>query len=163
MRDAVNKPSVLFVCVKNAGKSQMAAGLMRKHAGGTVQVYSAGTSPGRSINELSAEALTEVGVDITEESLNSLTRNWCATSTLWSPSGERLTSTRSPAPVSRVGTPTSRANAASTASNACAWSATTSRGSRIFTLDSKGILCKTHQNMWACGERVGTAPSAATT
>ena len=35
--------------------------------------------------------------------------------------------------------------------------------SRIFTLDSKGILCKTHQNMWACGERVGTAPSAATT
>jgi arsenate-mycothiol transferase len=75
----------------------MAAGLMRKHAGGTVQVYSAGTSPGRSINELSAEALTEVGVDITEESLNSLTRNWCATSTLWSPSGERLTSTRSPA------------------------------------------------------------------
>jgi arsenate-mycothiol transferase len=67
MRDAVNKPSVLFVCVKNGGKSQMAAGLMRKHAGGTVQVYSAGTSPGGSINELSAEALTEVGVDITEE------------------------------------------------------------------------------------------------
>jgi len=39
MTDAVNKPSVLFVCVKNAGKSQMAAGLMSKIAGDAVQVY----------------------------------------------------------------------------------------------------------------------------
>ena len=65
MRDAVNKPSVLFVCVKNGGKSQMAAGLMRKIAGDTVQVYSAGTKPGSAINDLSAQALAEVGVDIT--------------------------------------------------------------------------------------------------
>jgi len=61
------KPSVLFVCVKNAGKSQMAAGLMRQAVGDTVDVYSAGTKPGTAVNVLSAEALAEVGVDITSE------------------------------------------------------------------------------------------------
>src|SRR6185312_16087417 len=58
-------PSVLFICVKNAGKSQMAAGLISKIGGDTVEVYSAGTNPGAEINALSAEALREVGVDIT--------------------------------------------------------------------------------------------------
>lgn len=58
---------MLFVCVKNGGKSQMAAGLMRKIAGSTVDVYSAGTNPGASVNALSAESLLEVGVDITGE------------------------------------------------------------------------------------------------
>jgi arsenate-mycothiol transferase len=61
------RPSVLFVCVKNAGKSQMAAGLMRQVAGENVEVYSAGTKPGTAVNTLSAEALAEVGVDITHE------------------------------------------------------------------------------------------------
>ncbi|MCV7288157.1 low molecular weight phosphatase family protein [Mycolicibacterium wolinskyi] len=61
------KPSVLFVCVKNGGKSQMAAGLMRQVAGDTVDIYSAGTRPGSAINALSAEVLNEVGVDITGE------------------------------------------------------------------------------------------------
>jgi arsenate-mycothiol transferase len=61
-------PSVLFVCVKNAGKSQMAAGLMRKIAGDTLCVYSAGTLPGTAINQLSAKVLLEVGVDISTES-----------------------------------------------------------------------------------------------
>ena len=61
------KPSVLFVCAKNAGKSQMAAGLMRQIAGDTVQVYSAGTKPGAAVNMLSAEVLSEVGVDITDQ------------------------------------------------------------------------------------------------
>jgi arsenate-mycothiol transferase len=60
-------PSVMFVCVKNSGKSQMAAGLMRKLAGDSVQVYSAGTKPGNSVNALSAESLAEVGVDISNE------------------------------------------------------------------------------------------------
>jgi arsenate-mycothiol transferase len=60
-------PSVLFVCVKNGGKSQMAAGLMRRLAGDTVTVHSAGTKPGNAVNELSAQALLEVGVDITDE------------------------------------------------------------------------------------------------
>ncbi|MDW5613892.1 arsenate-mycothiol transferase [Mycobacterium sp. BK558] len=62
-----SKPSVLFVCVKNGGKSQMAAGLMRQLAGDTVHVYSAGTKPGAAINDLSAQALLAVGVDITGE------------------------------------------------------------------------------------------------
>ncbi|CAG7587480.1 arsenate-mycothiol transferase ArsC [Rhodococcus opacus] len=63
----MSRPSVLFVCVKNGGKSQMAAGLMRKVAGDAVEVYSAGTKPGNSVNALSAESLLEVGVDITGE------------------------------------------------------------------------------------------------
>ncbi len=60
-------PPVLFVCVKNGGKSQMATGLMRQVAGDTVTVYSAGTKPGTAVNDLSAQALLEVGVDITCE------------------------------------------------------------------------------------------------
>ncbi|MBT1191205.1 arsenate-mycothiol transferase ArsC [Rhodococcoides kroppenstedtii] len=60
-------PSVLFVCVKNGGKSQMAAGLMRKAAGDDVEVHSAGTAPGNAVNALSAETLLEVGVDLTGE------------------------------------------------------------------------------------------------
>jgi arsenate-mycothiol transferase len=63
----VTGPSVLFVCVKNGGKSQMAAGLMRRLAGGTVEVHSAGTAPGVAVNDLSARALLEVGVDVTGE------------------------------------------------------------------------------------------------
>jgi arsenate-mycothiol transferase len=61
-------PSVLFVCVKNGGKSQMAAGLMRHAAQGLVEVHSAGTEPGTDINALSAQSLLEVGVDIRDES-----------------------------------------------------------------------------------------------
>jgi arsenate-mycothiol transferase len=60
-------PSVLFVCVKNGGKSQMAAGLMREIAGDSVEVHSAGTKPGDGINKLSAESLAEVGIDISAE------------------------------------------------------------------------------------------------
>ncbi|MGY5036037.1 arsenate-mycothiol transferase ArsC [Streptomyces sp. 900116325] len=63
----MHKPSVLFVCVKNGGKSQMAAGLMRKAAGDAVEVHSAGTKPGAAVNALSAQSLLEVGVDITAE------------------------------------------------------------------------------------------------
>lgn len=60
-------PSVLFVCVKNGGKSQMAAGLMRKAVGDAVEVHSAGTKPGGTVNALSAESLLEVGVDLSGE------------------------------------------------------------------------------------------------
>lgn len=60
-------PSVLFICVKNAGKSQMAAGLMRKLAGDALEVHSAGTRPGDLLNPLSAESLSEVGVDISTD------------------------------------------------------------------------------------------------
>ncbi len=67
------RPSVLFVCVKNGGKSQMAAGLMRKAAGDTVAIDSAGTKPGDQINQLSAQVLLEVGVDITDQTPKQLT------------------------------------------------------------------------------------------
>jgi arsenate-mycothiol transferase len=63
----MSTPSVLFVCVKNGGKSQMAAGLMRHAAGDTITVTSAGTQPGTAVNALSAAALAELGVDITTE------------------------------------------------------------------------------------------------
>ena len=63
----VNVPSVLFVCSKNGGKSQLAAGLMKQLAGGAVAVYSAGTKPGKSLNPQAAESLTELGIDITGE------------------------------------------------------------------------------------------------
>ena len=65
--DRTDTPSVLFVCVKNGGKSQMAAGLVRQLAGDTVAVESAGTRPGSSVNALSAASLTEVGVDISDQ------------------------------------------------------------------------------------------------
>ncbi|MBD7950752.1 MULTISPECIES: arsenate-mycothiol transferase ArsC [Oerskovia] len=64
--------SVLFVCVKNGGKSQMAAGLARKIAP-DVQVDSAGTSPGSSLNALSVASLEEVGVDLSGEHPKPLT------------------------------------------------------------------------------------------
>jgi arsenate-mycothiol transferase len=57
-------PSVLFVCVRNGGKSQMAAGLMRAQAGDRVRVHSAGTAPGEKVNALSAQVLAEVGADM---------------------------------------------------------------------------------------------------
>ncbi|MFC7375016.1 MULTISPECIES: low molecular weight phosphatase family protein [unclassified Brachybacterium] len=57
-------PSVLFVCVKNGGKSQMAAALMGARADGEVEVHSAGTKPGSGINALSAEVIAEAGADM---------------------------------------------------------------------------------------------------
>jgi arsenate-mycothiol transferase len=61
------KPSVLFVCVHNAGKSQIAAGLMKRAAGNAIDVYSAGTAPSAAVNELSAQSLLQVGADIGTE------------------------------------------------------------------------------------------------
>jgi arsenate-mycothiol transferase len=64
---ASNKPAVLFVCSKNGGKSQLAAGLMNQLANGSVTVYSAGTKPGKSLNPQAVESLTELGIDISSE------------------------------------------------------------------------------------------------
>lgn len=64
MTSTSSRPSVLFVCVKNGGKSQMAAALMRHLAGDEVEVHSAGTRPGSAVNALSAEAVTELGADM---------------------------------------------------------------------------------------------------
>ncbi|CAB4921346.1 MAG: heat-shock protein HtpX [Actinobacteria bacterium] len=58
------KPSVLFVCVHNAGRSQMAAGFMQHLGNGQVDVLSAGSAPKDSINPIAIEAMAEVGIDI---------------------------------------------------------------------------------------------------
>jgi arsenate reductase len=57
-------PSVLFVCVHNAGRSQMAAGWLRHLAGDAVEVRSAGSAPGDRVNPAAVEAMAEVGIDI---------------------------------------------------------------------------------------------------
>ena len=77
MRSA--RPHVLFICVKNAGKSQMAAGLMQHAAGDAVTVSSAGTQPGAALNELSVASLREVGIDITGEHPKALTEDMLRT------------------------------------------------------------------------------------
>jgi len=58
-------PSVLFVCIHNAGRSQMAAGWLAALAGDAIEVRSAGTAPGDRINPAAVEAMSEVGIDIT--------------------------------------------------------------------------------------------------
>ncbi len=58
------QPEVLFVCVQNAGRSQMAAGLLTLRSGGLVGVRSAGSDPGQDVNPLAAEAMAELGVDL---------------------------------------------------------------------------------------------------
>lgn len=60
-------PSVLFLCVHNAGRSQMAAGLMRKLAGEQVDVFSGGSEPASTVNQAAVAAMTEVGIDISKE------------------------------------------------------------------------------------------------
>ena len=63
----MNKPSVLFVCVHNAGRSQMAAAFLTHLTLGKVEVRSAGSAPADSINPAVVEALKEVGIDISNE------------------------------------------------------------------------------------------------
>jgi arsenate reductase len=60
-------PEVLFVCVHNAGRSQMAAALLDRHAGGRVRVRSAGSVPAASLNPRVVEAMSEIGIDISRE------------------------------------------------------------------------------------------------
>ena len=63
----MSKPSVLFVCVHNAGRSQMAAAWLTKLAGNKVEVRSAGSAPADSINPAVVEVMLEVGIDISHE------------------------------------------------------------------------------------------------
>ena len=60
-------PAVLFMCVRNAGRSQMAAGWLRHLTHGSVMVWSAGSEPGAAINDAAVEAMAEVGIDLSEE------------------------------------------------------------------------------------------------
>ncbi|QIR69682.1 arsenate reductase ArsC [Kocuria sp. KD4] len=59
------KPTVLFICVHNAGRSQMAAGYLAAMSGGSIDVRSAGSEPAESLNPVAVEAMAEEGIDIT--------------------------------------------------------------------------------------------------
>jgi arsenate-mycothiol transferase len=133
----MTKPSVLFVCVKNAGKSQMAAGLMRKIAGDTVHAYSAGTKPGDAINRLSAQTKLASTSLAKHPNLDpQLLRGVDIVVTL----GREAHVDPVPNTQFERWEPTSPLNAASTASNECAWSATTSpHASPIFAPDCKRV------------------------
>jgi arsenate reductase len=61
------RPAVLFLCVHNAGRSQMASGWLRRLAGDGVDVYSGGSEPGSEVNPVAVEAMAEVGIDIASE------------------------------------------------------------------------------------------------
>jgi arsenate reductase len=63
---ASEKPTVLFVCVHNAGRSQMAAGYARALSGGAVEVLSGGSEPGDQINPVAIDAMAEEGIDISQ-------------------------------------------------------------------------------------------------
>jgi len=68
-----DKPSVLFVCVHNAGRSQMAAGFLSQLSGGAVEVRSAGSLPGDQVNPSAVAAMAEVGIDISGQAPKVLT------------------------------------------------------------------------------------------
>ncbi|NLP82758.1 arsenate reductase ArsC [Microbacterium sp. CFH 90308] len=67
------KPTVLFVCVHNAGRSQMAAGYLRALGGDSVEVLSAGSAPRDTINPVAVEAMAEEGIDISDNTPKVLT------------------------------------------------------------------------------------------
>lgn len=67
------KPSVLFVCIHNAGRSQMAAGFLRSLGDGAIEVRSAGSAPGERVNPAAVEAMAEVGIDISDQTPKLLT------------------------------------------------------------------------------------------
>ena len=62
----IDMPSVLFVCVHNAGRSQMAAALLQHHSMGRIKVRSAGSAPGEQINPAAVQALQEWGIDVSQ-------------------------------------------------------------------------------------------------
>ncbi len=69
----VERPAVLFLCVHNAGRSQMAAALLSNRAGDRVVVHSAGSAPGEVLNPAVVAAMAEVGIDISSEKPKKLT------------------------------------------------------------------------------------------
>ncbi|SDE63607.1 arsenate reductase ArsC [Rhodococcus tukisamuensis] len=75
-------PSVLFVCVHNAGRSQMAAGFLAHLAGEAVEVRSAGSAPADQVNPAAVEAMAEVGIDISAQSPKILTPDAVESSTV---------------------------------------------------------------------------------
>lgn len=62
----IDRPGVLFLCVHNAGRSQMAAGWLTHLAGDAVEVFSAGSEPAATINPAAVDSMKEVGIDLTD-------------------------------------------------------------------------------------------------
>lgn len=75
-------PSVLFVCVHNAGRSQMAAGFLTHLADGAIEVRSAGSAPAEHLNPAAVEAMAEVGIDLTDQAPKILTPDAVESSTV---------------------------------------------------------------------------------
>ena len=75
-----NKPAVLFVCVHNAGRSQMAAGYLTSLANGRIEVRSAGSIPGDQVNPIAVQAMAEEGIDISSQTPKILTTEAVQTS-----------------------------------------------------------------------------------
>jgi arsenate reductase len=67
MTDDAGKPSVLFVCIHNAGRSQMAAGFARRYGGEHLVVRSAGSDPAATVNPVAVAAMAELGIDIADQ------------------------------------------------------------------------------------------------
>ena len=76
----MSNPTVLFVCIHNAGRSQMAAGYLRHLGAGRVEVLSAGSAPAGSINPVAVQAMAEEGIDIAAEQPKILTTDAVKTS-----------------------------------------------------------------------------------
>lgn len=74
------KPSVLFVCVHNAGRSQMAAGFLTHLAGDAIEVRSAGSAPAETVNPSAVAAMAELGIDIADQAPKILTYDAVETS-----------------------------------------------------------------------------------
>ncbi|MFL6161330.1 MAG: arsenate reductase ArsC [Jatrophihabitantaceae bacterium] len=68
-----SKPAVLFVCVHNAGRSQLAAAWLRQLAGDQVEIWSAGSAPAHQVNPMAVEVMREIGIDISDEAPKILT------------------------------------------------------------------------------------------
>jgi protein-tyrosine-phosphatase len=72
---STDRPTVLFVCVHNAGRSQMAAGYLQHLAGDRIDVLSAGSQPAEQVNRVAVQAMAEEGIDITAETPKLLTES----------------------------------------------------------------------------------------
>ena len=125
-------PEVLFVCVHNAGRSQMAAALLDHHADGRVQVRSAGSAPAGKINPAVRAAMAELGLDLSREYPKPLTNDavqpptwlspWAAATPARStPANATWTGTR-PTPPGRASRRSARSATRSTAGSGRCWS-----------------------------------------
>ena len=98
-----DKPIVLFVCVHNAGRSQMAAGWLKSMAGDRIEIRSAGSEPADRINPLAVQAMNEVGIDIAGEQPKVLTIDAVRRPTLWSRWAAATPAHTSPANATKTG------------------------------------------------------------